>query len=148
MQLVNCQVAIGGDLNNKGVKTKITPAEVQVLRMIHGAGSISDVEIVEKLPTAKYSQESIYTELKYLYPTHSAKVQEYWRDNGAKFPTDIRELGLPEGAFRLPIDMQIERLNGKAAKPGRPRKLGRTEEELESQAAGQPVDDPFEPGEE
>ena len=110
MQLCNCQVAIAGDLNNKGVLFNITPAEVETLRMIHGRGSVSDIEIVGKMEPREYSQEDLYLQLKSKYPLHEEKIKDYWRDRGANLPTDVRMLDLPEGSFRLPPDMMIERL--------------------------------------
>jgi hypothetical protein len=117
MQLLNCQVALAGDLNNKGVKVGITPAEIHVLRVIHGFGSISDVEVTGKLRQGEYSHEELYAEIKRKYPIYEGEIQAYWRDNGAKFPIDVRDLDLPEGAFRMPLDMMIERVNGATEEP-------------------------------
>jgi hypothetical protein len=131
MQLLNCQVALAGDLNNKGVKMGITPPEIHVLRIIHGSGSISNVEIAGKLVRGSYSHEDIYSDLKYKYPRYEGEIQAYWRDNGAKFPTDVRDLDLPESSFLMPLDMMIERVNAASeakeqVRPGRKPKVADT----------------------
>lgn len=40
MQLANCHVRLSGDLNNEIFKARVTPAEVLILRAIHGGESI------------------------------------------------------------------------------------------------------------
>ncbi len=46
MQTANCVVAVGGDAGNCVPKFGVTAAEVAVLVAIHGAGAISDLEVV------------------------------------------------------------------------------------------------------
>lgn len=126
MQLCNCLVALSGDLNNKGVMQNVTPGEIETLRMIHGQGAVTDVEIVGRLQPHEYSHEDVYRQLRFKYPLYEHLIQNYWRDRGANLPIDVREIGLPESAFRMPPDMMVERLTGdtpKVAKP--PRKNGK-----------------------
>lgn len=44
MQLANCRVRLGGDMTNEVLKQSVTPAEVAVLRLIHGDDSVLKVE--------------------------------------------------------------------------------------------------------
>ena len=44
MQLINCLVALGGDLRNTVPKRGITVAEAAVLQRIHGHDSVVDIE--------------------------------------------------------------------------------------------------------
>lgn len=144
MQLLNCQVAIGGDLNNKGVICGVTPPEIQTLRMIHGPGSISDVVVVGKMHQREYSHEDIYLQIKNKYPRHAHIVQEYWRDNGARFPVDVRQLDLPDEAFRMPVDTMIENLGkaDEATEEAAPKvRRGRPAKEAKPAPVPEPIED-------
>jgi hypothetical protein len=142
MHICNCQVALAGDLNNKGVIENVTPGEIDVLRMIHGAGSVSDVAVVRIARPGEVGQEDLYHSLRVKYPIYEQLVQNYWRDRGAKMPTDIREINLPDGAFRVPVDSQIEALAG-SVKPLPGVRARRESARMRAEAA--PQDD--EPGE-
>lgn len=48
MQMLNAIVAIGGDLGNTVPKYDVTPAEIAVLRAIHGEGAVFDIEPVRE----------------------------------------------------------------------------------------------------
>ena len=139
MQVCNCLVALAGDLNNKGVIENVTPGEIDILRLIHGAGSVSDVHIVRKMHPQEYSHEGLYHYLRGKYPVYEELVKNYWRDRGANLPTDVREINLPEGTFRLPPDMMVESLGKpkaeEAVELAAPKKRGRP-------AAPKPVEEP------
>jgi hypothetical protein len=48
MHLCTCEIAVGGDIRNTVVKDEFDPVtypETEVLKLIHGAGAVSDVEV-------------------------------------------------------------------------------------------------------
>jgi hypothetical protein len=45
MELATCMVALGGDIGQTVPKYNVTPAEVAVLRLIHGTDAITDVVV-------------------------------------------------------------------------------------------------------
>ena len=104
MHLVNCFVALNGDLNNVGHSAAITLAELEVLRLIHGQNSISGVKLVG---ASSVTGEEEYQRLLGKYPRYQEKVRGYWRDAGAKFPTDIREIRLSESELARPVAEQV-----------------------------------------
>lgn len=46
MDIINCQVALGGDKGNTVPRYRITVAEAAVLRAIHGDDGLQEVEVV------------------------------------------------------------------------------------------------------
>ena len=48
-QRCNVLVFLGGDLNNSVYKAGVTPPEIAVLRQVHGASSVRDIEIEESV---------------------------------------------------------------------------------------------------
>lgn len=44
MEIADCKVRLNGDVNNAVFKQDVTPAEVLVLRAIHGAGSVLEIK--------------------------------------------------------------------------------------------------------
>jgi hypothetical protein len=44
MHLYNCKVRLSGSLYNEVPKTKITAAEIDVLRILHGDDAVADIE--------------------------------------------------------------------------------------------------------
>ena len=57
MEIGSCQVRIGGDVQNTVKKENITPAEILVLKRLHGDDSIIDVRIYPKERTPKDSEK-------------------------------------------------------------------------------------------
>lgn len=99
MQTANCLVAIGGDDGNKVPKYSVTAAEVAVLRLIHGEGSVSEINITGTVERTHRQEIGRLTEaygrmegekrvspaVSSLYPGAAARVFE-----------DFRELEIPE----------------------------------------------------
>lgn len=54
MQIVSCEVLLGGDLTNTVVKSNVSIPELAVLAHIHGVGSIQNIKVEGKdsRPTA------------------------------------------------------------------------------------------------
>jgi hypothetical protein len=46
MQLLNVLLALGGDSGNQVPKFEVTPAEIALLRAIHGEDAISDIQVI------------------------------------------------------------------------------------------------------
>lgn len=89
MQLVNCMVALGGDIRNTVPKSGITVAEAAVLRAIHGPGGVFDVEVVGeetrnnrqelarlKKDYARARDENGISHVEAIYPGAAARVFE------------------------------------------------------------------------
>lgn len=103
MHTVDCFVCLGGDLNNQTPLFGVTVAEVAILKMIHGQHAVTGVRLAG---TSDTTMEDEYRRLLNKYPGKYADViRGYWRDNGAKFPRDIRELRLVASDLAMPIDM-------------------------------------------
>jgi hypothetical protein len=52
MQRVSCTIAVGGDIRNtvvRGPLDLVTVPEMHVLQMVHGAGAISEIEVVDEI---------------------------------------------------------------------------------------------------
>lgn len=118
MHYVDCQVAIAGDIRNKAVITNASVAELAVLRAIHGAGSVTDIRLVGSGQVIHADERD---RLAYKYPKHQDIVSGIFRDGGGNFPSDIRELKLPNAAFAAaPVDPhdQIDAMEGHGAESG------------------------------
>lgn len=55
MQLANCHVRLSGDMTNEVFKPGVTPAEVAVLRALHGADAVVKIQptVMDKRPHAQ-----------------------------------------------------------------------------------------------
>jgi hypothetical protein len=91
MHLCECLVAIGGDIQQKMFKRDITPAEIDLLRRIHGMEAITEIRITGSEPR---QQEDELARLRETYPKFAALAQDLWRDRGGRLATDIRDLNL------------------------------------------------------
>ena len=56
MQVVTCDVHIGGDRNHVVVKTGVTVAEIEILRVIHGNDAVLNIQPT-KQDTRKHAEE-------------------------------------------------------------------------------------------
>jgi hypothetical protein len=89
MHILNCLVAIGGDVSNKAYRTNVTVPEMQLLGIIHGPGSINEIKV---LGVKKIDQLEERDRLIRLYPKHAQQVIGMWRDNGSTFHNDVRKI--------------------------------------------------------
>lgn len=53
MQYANILLSLAGDNGNQVSKDMVTPAEVAVLRVIHGDDAVTDIDIVDEAPISK-----------------------------------------------------------------------------------------------
>jgi hypothetical protein len=56
MQIVNCDVHLGGDRNHVVPKTGVTVAEIEILRVLHGEDSVVNINPT-KQDTRKHAEE-------------------------------------------------------------------------------------------
>lgn len=96
MHTLNCLVAIGGDLQNKAYRPGITVPELMLLRIVHGDAAVTNIEVL-KNPRVNQLEER--DRLYQAYPKYQKVTNDIWRDNGGKFPTDVRTLQLSTALF-------------------------------------------------
>jgi hypothetical protein len=96
MHTLDCLISIGGDVANRHYKTGITVPEFQVLQFIHGEGMLSEIKITGN-PRVNQLEER--DRLSQAYPKFGNVVVGFWRDNGGRFISDVRELGLSPQLF-------------------------------------------------
>lgn len=115
MHYVDCQVAVAGDIRNKAVIQGASVAEIAVLRLIHGDGSISDVRLVGNGQVIHSDERDRLLEK---YAKYGNIVNGVFRDGGGNFPADIRDLKLPTAAYAsTPVDPhdQIDAMEARTA---------------------------------
>lgn len=99
MEVANCMVNIGGDAGNQAQKHAISPAEIAVVRAVHGDESVHDIE---PLPAVKRSLQDEFERLLLNYgqskANHDLIRQMYPR---AEFlPLRLTDLGLDEFFYK------------------------------------------------
>ena len=57
MQLANAILAIGGERDNTVPKYRITPAEVLLLRALHGGDAVTDIDVLAETKDVRSSEE-------------------------------------------------------------------------------------------
>ena len=102
MHVVTCTVAIAGDQNNKLVKSNVTAAELALLQLLHGHGSVTDLKITGK---KRVDQRAERDRLLLEYPNQHKIITELWRDNGGKLPVDVRDLSLKSAQLARDEDL-------------------------------------------
>ena len=96
MHTINCLVAIGGDLQNKHPRSKVTVPELVLLRAIHGEAAVQNIEVTGN---PRINQLDERDRLMRHYPKHQKLVNDIWRDSGGEFPKDVRRLNLNSALF-------------------------------------------------
>lgn len=95
MDIVNCHVALGGDAGNTVPKYGITVAEAAVLRGVHGAEGIREVEVVGQ---ADVNPRAELARLRNKYRARNDDgdfiVDEIYPGANARVHETIEELGL------------------------------------------------------
>lgn len=98
MQFARCFVQIGGDLGTRIAKAPVSPAEVVVLRAIHGNDSINGLELIngglnDKTPHAE--------EMRRLRDSYTATTEDgipvidkIFPGHSPQLPTTFREIGV------------------------------------------------------
>lgn len=119
MQLANVIVRLGGDLNNTVPRRGVTPAEILVLKHIHGSDAV--VDVMPAGDDRKLRHEEVFARLSAKYdPSAGAMVgrpgdqprgvlQELFPGAMKKLPTTLSEIGYDFGdAASLPAVGQSE----------------------------------------
>lgn len=100
MHLLNCLLNIGGDKRNSVPLVHVTPAEIAVLRVMHGDEAVEDIELVAET-TRSSRAELARLRLKYgrreAGGAHEAKaVDALFPGAAARVYDTIQELDLPD----------------------------------------------------
>lgn len=89
MQVVNCSVRLGSNLNSVVRKTGVTVAEILVLRAIHGADSVVDIQRVMQ------DKRSRSDEMDRLLSLYSASVVKgVFPGANPSLPADLSDVGI------------------------------------------------------
>jgi hypothetical protein len=109
MQYLNAIIAINGDSMNQTYRESISVAELELLRKIHGAQSVTEIRIVKKARTIHNEEMD---RLKEAYPYQFGIIDELNRDFGGKLPADVRDIRLePFQLAQAPVkDLDVETL--------------------------------------
>lgn len=117
MEIVQCNVALGGDLNNTVPKAEVTIAELALLRVIHGEDAVRDVEVTGE--TAVSSAEEL-ARLRETYPArdHEGRffVNVLYPGAAPRLYQKLAELALPESLLSRE---QFERLRAAVQAPAK-----------------------------
>lgn len=104
MQTLNCLLALGGDIGNTVPKYNITPAEVAVLREIHGADAVSEIQVIGSIERSHREErvrlDEIYAKVMPNGQRISPEVQRLFPGAAARVFVTIDELGLPDDLFK------------------------------------------------
>jgi hypothetical protein len=107
MQRANCMVRLNGDLNNVVPKSGVTPAEILILRHIHGQESVVDIRPtefdervrnereLERLARA-YDQGSSFVAKP--GDQHKSVIETLFPGAMKKLPLTLEEIGIDSGA--------------------------------------------------
>lgn len=103
MQTLNCLVALGGDTRNTVPKTGITVAEAHLLRAIHGADALLDVEPLDDEAEARPKEEIARLAERYQAKDEDGRLvaSVVFAGGAPSVPETIAELDLPETAFKV-----------------------------------------------
>ncbi len=118
MELANCLVALGGDIENTVPKFDVTPAEVVVLMAIHGKTAVTDIA-----PTGSSIERTSAQELDRLKFTYPAKdednrpiVERIYSGARPEVHSTFEELELPDTAYKV-----LERVKPASASAPKPK---------------------------
>lgn len=102
MQIANVQVALGGDQGNRVPKYGVTPAEIVVLRAIHGTESVIEIE-----PAGEVTRPHAVEKSRLMEVYGGAKdednrphVVNVFPGIGAQLPLTLADLALPSEFYR------------------------------------------------
>jgi hypothetical protein len=102
MQFANCDVCLGGDRNHVVHLTSVSPAEIEVLRVIHGEDAVTNIKLAKTLK--QMSQEDILDMLRRKYRGNVSTtdgppkniVDQVYSGPRVKLPTYLKEVGVKE----------------------------------------------------
>lgn len=136
MQTANIMLALGGDKGNCVPKYDVTPAEIAVLRAIHGDDAVFDVEPTDKEATTEVEngdprkrtnrEELSRLSREYaggrLFGTDIRAVSALFPGAAARVYEDFDELDLSEEAFKAEGRVSAKPKPAKVEKPGKGKK--------------------------
>lgn len=116
MQTANILLALGGDRDNQIPKYNVTPAEIAVLRLIHGDESVTDVEPVGELKRSSKEERQrlndIYARVQPNGTRKAVEVDALFPGAAARVFETFDELDLDEVFYKTET-----RVSAKAADP-------------------------------
>lgn len=89
MEVCDCLVKLGGDVRNEVPVSKITPAELIVLRAVHGGAETVTVQKVTGLSPLSSTGERMRLMSK--YPRHQRQITEMFPGLAPQFPMTVAE---------------------------------------------------------
>lgn len=98
MQHARCLVRINGDIGNIAAKAPVTPAEIVMLRAIHGADAVSGVALLNGGINDKTSHAEELARLKVIYTAQNedgkAIIDTVFPGHSPTLPTTFDEIGI------------------------------------------------------
>jgi hypothetical protein len=149
MQIANIMLRLGGDEGNTISKFAVTPAEIAVLRVIHGENSVYDIEPIGEIDrTDRYERQrlaEIYGQRQADGTSLAKAVDSLFPGAAARVFHELEELDLPEEFFKpetrvgLKPKAQAVAEDVKAEKPAKPAKGKKADKKA---AASEPTPTP------
>jgi len=101
MQIANVMVAIGGERGNTVPRYGVTPAEIALLRAIHGDDAVFDIEPVGDAPISNGAERE---RLRAIYPAKDEDgnrvFDRLYPGGAARVYESLDELGLDQSYFK------------------------------------------------
>lgn len=103
MQLLDGLLALGGDTRNTVPLSRITTAEAQVLRAIHGPEAVHDVQPLDEVADLKPRDEIERLAEKYPAKDEDGRqvVRVVYAGGPASVPLTVADLDLSDTSFRV-----------------------------------------------
>lgn len=98
MELADCVLNIGGDAGNQVPKTAITPAEIAILRAIHGEDSVHSLKPLGA-DEVDLHEEMDRLQAFYGWKEENTRLIQRVLPTVASMPLTLRELRMPEEYF-------------------------------------------------
>lgn len=98
VELADCVLNIGGDAGNQVPKTAITPAEIAILRAIHGEDSVHSLKPLDAAEVDLH-EEMDRLQAFYGWKEENARLIQRVLPTVSNMPLTLRELRMPEEYF-------------------------------------------------
>lgn len=106
MELATCEVRLNGDLLNTVIKDNVTPAELLILRSIHGAESVVRI-VVKGMNRRQFATELDRLRKTYDRPTENVLlVASVFPGNAAALPSTFKEIGVTDSEEAEEVDTE------------------------------------------
>jgi hypothetical protein len=92
MQICNCTVALGGDINMVIVKERVTVPELMILRAVHGEDAVRNIEVIDTVSIDTGDERS---RLMTTYTSPEGVVRDTIGVTG-QLPDDLFDSGIPD----------------------------------------------------